>query len=131
MPKVYCRPQRRGAKRGYTCFRVFTGPGTAFPDPVPPFERHRSSCRFPASFTDGTGESILVVEAGETVPWTKPEELPYDPNKPLPKLGGWSRRGFMVGLADGSTRYVAADTSEKTLRAAITIAGNDTLGPDW
>src|SRR5262249_27686727 len=37
---------------------------------------------------DGTSNTLGVVEAGEAVPWTKPDELPYDPKAPLPKLGG-------------------------------------------
>ena len=37
---------------------------------------------------DGTSNTVLVVEAATAVPWTKPDELPYDPNGMLPSLGG-------------------------------------------
>jgi hypothetical protein len=132
MPKVYAHPADADANgRGYTHYRVFTGPQTAFPDAVPPFEAHRSSCRYPASFQDGTSNTILVVEAADAVPWTKPDELPYTPNGPLPKLGLQPRGSFSVLMADTSTRVVSGSISDQTLRAAITPAGNDILGNDW
>jgi type II secretory pathway pseudopilin PulG len=37
----------------------------------------------------------------------------------------------LVGLADGSVRFVSAKVSEATWRAAITPAGGEVLGPDW
>jgi hypothetical protein len=58
-------------------------------------------------------ETILVVEAKEPVPWTKPEELDaetfdfQDPHRVL----GLSRRGFYAAMADGSARFF--DRSEK------------------
>src|SRR5262249_7725359 len=54
-----------------TAFRVFVGNGAAF-------ERDKQ-IKFPRDFPDGSSNTILIVEAAETVPWTKPEELPYDP----------------------------------------------------
>jgi hypothetical protein len=73
----------------------------------------------------------MVAEAGEPVIWTKPDDLTYDPKKPLPKLGHTPGRAFLVALGDGSVRSIARTMSEKTLRAAITAAGNETLGADW
>jgi hypothetical protein len=138
MPKLYAHPyDPEGARLGNTCYRVFTGPATAFPALTLPFNdfrrpyHDRGSVMYPASFTDGTSQSILVVEAAETVPWTKPDELPYGPTMPLPKLGGRFKNGFMVGMGDGSTRFVSYKVSESTMRAAITIADNDIIGPDW
>jgi hypothetical protein len=72
----------------------------------------------------------LVIEAGEPVPWTKPEDLPYDPDQPLPNLRGLFKDGFRVGMADGSMRWLKWDMSEETLRAAITRNGNEKLPPD-
>jgi hypothetical protein len=36
----------------------------------------------------------LVVEAEEAVPWTKPADLRYAADQPLPSLGGLSARDF-------------------------------------
>jgi hypothetical protein len=81
------------------------------------------------AFTDGTSNTLLLVEAGEPVPWTKPAELPYDPKKPLPKLGGVSKDGFNILMADGSTRFAPANFDEQTLRLMITRADGQPLGP--
>jgi hypothetical protein len=86
---------------------------------------------FIATFTDGLSNTILLVEGDERVPWTKPEDLHYAADRPLPKLGGLHRHGFVVAMADGSVRMVSKKTSEKTIRAAITPNGGEILGPDW
>jgi hypothetical protein len=84
-----------------------------------------------SGFLDGTSNTILVVEAGEAVPWTKPAELPYDPRRGLPKLGGMSTDGFHILLADGSTRFAPRGFDEKTLRLLITRADGQPFGPEF
>src|SRR5262249_28595600 len=98
MPKVYMRP---GAAPGETKthYRVFHGPGAAF--------EGKESAVYPGHFSDGTSQTILTVEAEEAVPWTKPDELPFDvkdEKKELPRLGLPGNELIMVGLADGSVR---------------------------
>jgi prepilin-type processing-associated H-X9-DG protein len=73
-----------------------------------------------AEFIDGTSNTILVVEAAEAVPWTKPDALEYDPRKPLPALGGHYRRGFHALFADGSVRLMRQDFNAEMLRRMIT-----------
>jgi hypothetical protein len=65
------------------------------------------------------------------VPWTKPEDIPYAADQPLPDLATVYQHDFFVATADGSVRTIDKQMSEKTLRAAITRNGNDVLGPDW
>jgi hypothetical protein len=127
LPRMPAAFEAPGHKRStippyHTVCHVFVGKGTAF-------EGRQGRC-YPTDFTDGS-QTILVAEVGEPVPWTKPEELVYDPNRPLPELRFLFKKGFMVGLTDGSMRMVWKDISEATLRAAITRNGNDVLGPDW
>jgi hypothetical protein len=31
--------------------------------------------------------TIMIVDAGDPVPWTKPQDLSFAPNNPLPELG--------------------------------------------
>jgi len=76
-------------------------------------------------FPDGLSATILIVEAAEPVPWPKPEELPYDPKKPLPKLGGLFSDGFYAAFADGKVRFIRRDTDEKLIRAMITRNGGE------
>jgi hypothetical protein len=125
MPETYAPPPGKAGKMPphHTVCHVFVGPGAAF--------EGREGLRMPDDFPDSTSRTILVVEAGPPVPWTKPEELPYDPCGPLPRLDCIFKDGFRAGLADCSVRWVRKDTSEATLRAAITRNGGDNPGPDW
>jgi hypothetical protein len=120
MPPVYAAPGRKGATD--THYQVFVGKGAAF--------EGKNGLPF-ASFTDGTSNTILVVEAAHAAPWTRPEDLPFDPAKPLPKLGGLFPGGFHAALADGSVRFVSDKITPQTLRSAITRNGGEVLGPDF
>jgi hypothetical protein len=125
MPGIYAPPRNKAWRVPlyHTVCHVFVGRGAAF--------EGREGLRYPEDFPDGTANTILVVEAGEPVPWTKPADLPYEPDQPLPDLRGIFKDGFRVGLADGSVRWVRRDTNEATLRAAVTRNGRDLLGPGW
>jgi hypothetical protein len=131
-PRCYSPGLGKEDPPGTTRYRVFVGPGTAFERPGLTWD----------DFPDGLANTLLVVEAGEPVPWSKPDELAYDPNQPLPALGGafrkpvyvlrreWRRDpGFTAVLADGSTRFIRSDTDEQALRALITRNGGETV--DW
>jgi RNA polymerase sigma factor (sigma-70 family) len=76
---------------------------------------------FPASFTDGTSNTILLIEAGNPVPWTKPEDLHYAEDEPLPELGGLFPDVIHAAFADGAIHTLTPKYDEKQLRLAITI----------
>jgi hypothetical protein len=125
MPEIYA-PTGTKTKEPFTTFyQAFYGPGAAF--------EGKEGKRFTADFQDGTANTILFVEAGEPVPWTKPADLPYAADKPLPKLGGLlpDLPSFNVGLADGSVRSINRTITEKTLRALITPSGGEIIGNDF
>ena len=65
---------------------------------------------------DGASNMIFLVEANRDIPWTKLEDIHYDPKKPLPKLGGFSKGGFNVVVCDGSMRFISEKVDEKLLR---------------
>lgn len=74
--------------------------------------------------------TFLIVEAGKSVPWTKPEDLAYAADQPLPALGGLSSDGFRAAFVDGSVCLIRKQTSEATLRALITGSGAENLDID-
>ena len=43
----------------------------------------------------------MIVETAQSVPWTKPDEVVYDPKGPLPQFGNFPRRGFTGVMFDG------------------------------
>src|SRR5260370_36821594 len=85
-----------------------------------------------ADFKDGTSNTFKIIEAWDQVPWTKPDELPFDPDGPLPRLGGIMKDGsFRAALADGSVHIIRKGTSEETIRALITRNGNQEIREDY
>jgi hypothetical protein len=104
---------------GLTRYQVFVGPGTAF---------ERDGLTW-----EEVSNTLLIVEAADPVPWSMPADLPYDPDRPLPSLGGpygkpvrllgyqsWRTPGFDACFADdASARFIPRDTDEKTLRGLI------------
>jgi hypothetical protein len=150
MPKVYLSPGTLPQEPYATYYQVFDG-GTPGGGPSAAFDSETRSglqpftlvmpaapggqqvmqsnhvVHFPASFTDGTSNTFLVVEGGEAVPWSKPGDLRFDPNGPVPKLGGLFGGDFNAAMADGSTRVVRKSTDEKTIRALITINGGEVV----
>jgi DNA-directed RNA polymerase subunit RPC12/RpoP len=118
MPKVYLDPSIPSKDNSETVYQVFVGKGTAF--------ESRDGEQL-ASFTDGTSNTLLIVEAASAVPWTKPEDLLFAPDKPLPKLGGHHSTGFNAAFADATVRFLPADIDEKTLRALITRNGAESV----
>jgi hypothetical protein len=127
-PRCYSPLGGRWIEPGMTRVQVFTGPGTAFERPGLTWE----------DFPDGLGNTALVVEAGEPVPWSKPGDVAYDPARPLSNLGSGLEKpamfwcyevgrhpGFSVCLADGTIRLVRASTEESLLRALFTRNGGE------
>ena len=131
-PQCYLHYPDKGEPPGTTRYQVVVGPGTAF-------ERDRLTW---ADFPNGPAGTILVAEAQDAVPWSKPADLAYDPGGPLPALGGEFRKpvrvacyvvrrepGFVAVFGDGQGRFVPAATDEATVRAALTRDGARTVDP--
>jgi prepilin-type processing-associated H-X9-DG protein len=120
MPKVFALPgvTKDGEKETY--YRVLVGNGAAF-------EKFRPQKIL--DFTDGTSNTILVATAANAVPWTKPEELDFDPKldaKKLFKFDG-DLGGCNVLFADGSVHFLKATIDAANLNGIITRAGGEVV----
>src|SRR5262249_595950 len=101
-----------------TFYQRFAGPGTLL-DPAGPL-------RF-ADITDGMADTLFAIDAGTAVPWTKPEDIPYDPKKPLPKLGGVFPHAIVGAFAHGPVYPLRKEFDASMLRAAITRNGGESI----
>jgi hypothetical protein len=126
LPAIYQGPNRKLTREGKTVYLAPVGPAAAFTDGA-------EGLRMPQDFPDGTSNTIFFVEADDehAAVWTKPDDLKYDPEHPQKGLGGHFEGGFLVGLADGTVRFLRKKISDKTLRAAFTRNGGESLGDDW
>jgi prepilin-type processing-associated H-X9-DG protein len=124
MPKIYAPVRGSTPQPHSTYYQLFTGPNTPFRSPQDRTMLQR--------FMDGTSNTFLIAEAGEAVPWTKPDDIVVMPNAPLPRLGGMWRNGFNVVMADGSVRWVdTRRVSEPTLRILIDPSDGQIIPPEF
>lgn len=74
-----------------------------------------------ADITDGTSNTLMIVEAKRDIPWSKPEDIAYpdDRTKALPELGGFFKQGFLAGFGDGSVRMIFKSIDKTTLQNLI------------
>jgi beta-lactamase regulating signal transducer with metallopeptidase domain len=77
--------------------------------------------------TDGTSNTLMLVEAKRDIPWTKPEDIPYGKDHPSPKLGGHYPSVFIGALADGSVRIFSDKLPEDLLRVLLTRDGGEPI----
>jgi hypothetical protein len=117
MPDVFRAPiQDRKANETY--YQAMSGPGTVF-DPAEKLTL--------AGIADGTSNTLLLVESGPHVPWTKPADVRFDPDRDLPVLAGPFTGAVHAAAADGSTFRMKPKPSPDRLRAFITRAGGELL----
>ncbi len=120
MPSVYAIPGQTPRGSTKTHLQVFVGGGAVFDKLLPTRIR---------SITDGTSNSIMVAQAAKAVPWTKPDDLDFDPNGMLPKL--LFRDGITnVAFCDGSVRTLSVKIDEQVLKTMITRDGGEIVDPN-
>ena len=121
MPEVFRSPDDAEAKeRHWTNVFALVGDGAAW-------EQDEGVAI--KDFTDGLSNTVLLVEAQRKIPWNKPDDIGYEKQGDLPKLGGLSPGGRNVLMGDGSVRFVSDQLDEKVWRAMITRAGGEVVNP--
>jgi len=120
MPKIFDLGKVK-TKPHTTFYQVFAGEGAAF---------EGADGLQIQDITDGTSNTILIAEAGEAVPWTKPADLAFEAKKKLPKLGGMFKDRFHVAFADGSVRTIPSNFNTAVMEALITRAGGEVVNLD-
>ena len=115
MPAIFRHPTA-GPEESDTFYQLLTGPGTAYEPDQPGPRLHRD-------ILDGTHHTMMIVEAEQPVPWTKPADLVYDPAAPVPKLGGVFREGFHAAMFSGDISFLFREIcqDEPALRALIEV----------
>jgi DNA-directed RNA polymerase subunit RPC12/RpoP len=106
IPSVFQCPSEAGLPPGSTTYEVIVDPQSMFtglPAGVP----------F-VSAQDGVSKTLLVVEAADPVPWTKPEDLSLSSREPEFGMGSKHPLGFNASMADGSVRFLK-DSPENPL----------------
>ncbi|MEP3479893.1 MAG: protein kinase [Fuerstiella sp.] len=124
MPDVFRSPLDT-ADSIHTSWTGFTSPQVDFDEKGSQQDRtffHPSHGASMQNFTDGTSNTIGLVESKQPIPWTQPVDLGYVADQPLPQLGGWFSNGFHAAFVDGTADFVALYNSDSNLRNLLTIA---------
>jgi hypothetical protein len=125
MPEVYELPGDTAAPPGHTYYQVFVSSPSASPHALfSPTQGVRI-----VDIKDGAENTLMIVEAATPVPWTKPDDITFDPNGPLPPIGKHFNGGCNAIFADGTVHFLPGNLPPATLRALITRDGGETVNP--
>jgi prepilin-type processing-associated H-X9-DG protein len=126
MPAEFACPGGPARRQGRTGYLVVVGPPSDPTSVNTPFDPTRGVDR--REITDGESNTVLVFETDTLVPWTKPDDLRWERNGPLPRLASPHTGGAHGLFADGSVRFLRSTTNLGLLLGLLTINGGEVLG---
>ena len=119
MPSLYRCPSDDDPLGSTTHYEAVVGPGTIF-DGANGIGLDK--------ITDGTSNTLLVVEATNPVEWTKPDDL--DAATIVGGLGSKHPGGANAAFADGSIKFVKRSVNPAVLKIMTTRAGGEVISSD-
>jgi Protein of unknown function (DUF1559) len=130
MPDVFTiNVPRKKSLEGTTYYRGFSNENSIFEKPVPGSPPRTIRI---AAIPDGLSNTVFVIEAGDAVEWTKPNDIDWAPGSPKPSLGGsasWPY--FMALMGDGQVKQLRRDIPDQTLRLLIDRRDGQRLPVGW
>jgi prepilin-type processing-associated H-X9-DG protein len=124
MPRVFACPGAGGAglaKNGMTMYVAPLGEKAVFGGKQGTANR---------DIRDGASNTIMLLEVDpeHAIVWTKPDDLPIDPDNPLHGLSGRHEGGFNVVFCDGHVQFMETENIDpKKLRAMFTRDGGEPI----
>jgi len=113
MPAVFALPGDADAKAGETRYLAFVGKGTVF--------NATAQTRLSA-VKDGDASTVMLCESAKHVPWTKPEDVDYDPAKPVAGALHFIDDTCQVAFVNGSVKALAKTLEDKLWHQFIQMA---------
>lgn len=125
LPNVYNSPGRQHRDPGTTTYVAIVGENLLF-------DGTETGVKM-AGVTDGLSNTVMLVDANdaEGVVWTKPEDVPFDPdtvrNVVMCRVGVGGTDGLVV-MANGAVKILEPEVQDSALEHALTRNGGEALG---
>ena len=120
---IFADPAGRLVAEGKTHYLTVHNDNAMFPPPS-----DGNGIAF-SDVTDGLSYTIMTIEVSDekAVIWTKPDDFTYDEDNALNGVLGLWPNGFLVGLGDGSIRFLPSSISADLLKALFTRNGGESV----